>query len=517
VSVGRTIDAAVQRVPDRAALIVGGRRCTYRDLEGETRRVAAALAAHGVGPGDRVALVDDGSVLSVATILAAARLGAASAQMNVQLTPDELGKLAAAVGARVGVAGERYLGRLAGAVDVVIGESDLGEGDLDDRPPRPDGPDEPDGTGDDDEALVLFTSGTTGLPKPISISHGVVGQRLAFYGAPIDPGEPPATDMMSVPIFHIGGTLGLLISLYAGHELVVLPRFDAGEWLRAVEEHRVSQTFVVPTMLQRILDHPDLGSRDLSSLRQLSYGAAAAPVALVERALDALPEVGFVNTFGQTETLGAYAALSPDDHRRRHKLGSAGRPLPGVEVRIVDPAGGGDGEGQAIGEVGEVWVRAAQNVTRDWLHTGDLAFVDDEGYLHPVGRLADTINRGGEKFGPIEVEEALRAHPAVRDAGVAGLPDAELGQRVGAVVVLAAAEPPASEPSTAEPPTTGSPTAAELRAFCAERLARYKLPDWIVFAADLPYSNLGKVSRTALAEVIAEALRQGRADDAVHA
>jgi acyl-CoA synthetase (AMP-forming)/AMP-acid ligase II len=246
----------------------------------------------------------------------------------------------------------------------------------------------------------------------------------------------------------------------------------------------VSQTFIVPTMLQRILDHPDFPRHDLSSLRQVSYGAAAAPVALVARALDALPDVGFANVFGQTETLGAYAALSAENHRARRKLGSAGLPLPGVELRIVDVATETD---CPVGEVGQVWVRAAQNVTSDWLRTGDLAFLDADGYLFPAGRLADTINRGGEKFGPIEVEEVLRRHPAVRDAGVCGVPDPELGQRVAAVVV------------TVDDADVGPD---DLRAFAAERLARYKLPERIVFADDLPYSNLGKVSRRALAAVI---------------
>jgi long-chain acyl-CoA synthetase len=296
--------------------------------------------------------------------------------------------------------------------------------------------------------------------------------------------------MLSAPIFHIGGTLGLLVSLRSGRTVVVLPRFEAGAWLRAVEQHQVSRSFVVPTMLQRILDHPDFPSRDLSSLQQISYGAAAAPVALVERALDALPEIGFMNVFGQTETLGAYAALTAEDHRARRKLGSAGKPFPGVELRIVDVATDTD---CPVGTAGQVWVRAAQNVTSDWLRTGDLAFLDAEGYLHPVGRMTDTINRGGEKFGPIEVEEVLRSHPAVRDAGVCGLPDLELGQRVGAVVVTVAGE---------------AIDADDLRAFAAERLARYKLPESIVFADDLPYSNLGKVSRQALAGVIVGSLSE---------
>jgi acyl-CoA synthetase (AMP-forming)/AMP-acid ligase II len=491
-NVGRTIDPAVERVPERIALVVGDHRCSYGELEQWVRRVATALTAHGVRRGERVALVDNGSILSAATILAAARIGAASAQMNVQLTVDELAKLATAVGAKVGVAGEPFREGLAKAIgrSAVLGERDIAE--LDGTPP------EDDAIGDgDDEALVLFTSGTTGLPKPIFISHGVVAQRLRFYASPVDPEVPQATDMMSAPIFHIGGTLGLLITLHSGNKMVVLPRFEAGSWLRAVEQHQVSQTFVVPTMLQRILDHSDFPTRDLSSLRQISYGAAAAPVALVERALDALPQAGFMNVFGQTETLGAYAALTPDDHRSRRKLGSAGKALPGVELRIVDVT---SDEDCPTGGVGEVWVRAAHNVSAGWLRTGDLASLDDEGYLHPVGRMTDTINRAGEKFGPIEVEEALRGHPAVRDVGVTGVPDREMGQRVGAVVVA-----------------DGAVDADELRTFGRARLARYKLPEWIVFADDLPYSNLGKVSRKALVAVILDAREKGSADDALHA
>ena len=482
-NIGQAIDPAVAEVPERTALIAGDRQCSYRDLEQWVRRVAAALTARGVGPGARVALVDNGSILSVATILGAARIGACSAQMNVLLTADELGKLATAVDARIGVAGEPFRTNLAGVLgaEAVLGEDDVAGPDQD----RLDGPD---GTAvavaDTDDALVLFTSGTTGLPKPVAISHGVVAERLGFYAAPIDPDAPPVVDLMSAPIFHIGGTLGLLVSLRAGRTMVMLPRFAAGAWLEAVEQHRVSQTFIVPTMLQRILDHPDFPQRDLSSLQQISYGAAAAPVALVARALDALPDVRFSNVFGQTETLGAYAALTAEDHRARRKLGSAGKALPGVELRIVDVATETDCR---AGAVGQVWVRAAQNVTRDWLRTGDLAFLDDDGYLHPVGRMTDTINRGGEKFGPIEVEEVLRSHPAVRDAGVCGVPDPELGQRVAAVVVTVDGE-------DVDPD--------DLRAFVAERLARYKRPERIVFADDLPYSNLGKVSRQALAAVV---------------
>src|SRR6202035_5485923 len=153
-------------------------------------------------------------------------------------------------------------------------------------------------------------------------------------------------------------------------------------------------------------------------------------------AMAAMPHVGFANVFGQTETLGAYTTLLPDDHRDPKRVGSVGRPLPGVEVRVVDPETGIDVE---PGTVGELWVNTSQNVIEGWLPTGDLARQDPDGYIYPSGRLKDTINRGGEKFGPIEVEEAVRTHPAIRDVAVAGLADEEMGQRVGAAVV---ARPP---------------------------------------------------------------------------
>ena len=468
---GHLIDPAVRAVPGRTALATADGTCSYGHLEVLVRRSAAALAGAGVGSGDRVALVDLAGELAVATILAAARLGAATAQMNVYLTSGELERLVDSVGARVGVAGAPYAEALGRAVDGPV----LGAGVLADGSEEFDGP----GVGEgDDTALVLFTSGTTGLPKPVAISHGVVADRLAFWTKPIDPTAAPAVDMLSAPIFHIGGTLGLFVSLHQGKELVLLPRFDAGRWLELVERYRVSQTFVVPTMLLRILEHPRFASTDLRSLRSLSYGAAAAPVELVRRAMAALPWVDFSNTFGQTETLGAYAALTPDDHRRGDRFGSVGRPLAGVELRIVDPA---TGRPVAPGEPGEFHVRAAQNTTDDWLATGDTGRQDTEGYLYLSGRLSDVINRGGEKLGPVEVEEVLRDHPAVLDAGVVGVPDPELGERVGAVVVVDRPVP-----------------AGELAAHCASRLATYKVPELFGFTGELPVTVLGKLDRRSL-------------------
>ena len=189
------------------------------------------------------------------------------------------------------------------------------------------------------------------------------------------------------------------------------------------------------------------------------------------------------NLFGQTETLGAYAAFLPEDYRRRDRLGSVGRPLPGVRVRIVNP---GSDTPVEIGEVGEVLVLSPHNVEPGWLRTGDLARADADGYLYAEGRLSDTINRHGVKFGPIEIDAVLRRHPAVSDVAVTGVPDREAGERVEAAVVLAC-------PSTED----------ELREFCRENLARFKVPARITFVADLPYNETGKVDRTALVALLA--------------
>ncbi len=481
------IDAAAAGDPTRVALIIDGRFVTYGELAAAVRQCAAALAANGVVAGDRVAVVDAGSLLSIATLLGAARIGAAAALMNPALTPPELcGLLKNAGCADIAVVGEVYLDRVreAGA-PTVLTESDLFGGDAPASALKVDNS----GPSDDKrDALILFTSGTTGLPKAVGISSRRLTKRVTRMSAPFRADSKPAVGLMCVPFFHVGGSLGMLGSLYSGNTSVVQQRFDAGEWLRLVSEHRVSATFLVPTMLQRILDHPDFTGTDLASLAAIAYGAAAAPIALVRRAMAALPHVAFANVFGQTETLGAYTTLMPDDHRDPARAGSVGRPLPGVQVRIVDPTTGVDVE---PGTVGELWVNTdqnvAQNVNEGWLRTGDLGRRDPDGYLFPSGRLSDTINRGGEKFGPIEVEEALRSHPAVSDVAVAGIADGEMGQRVGAVVVARA-------PVTLD----------QLRSHCRELIAYFKLPELIAIVDRIPYSATGKVSRRQIAAMISD-------------
>lgn len=475
-NISTVIDAAAAGDPDRAALIVDGRVISYGELAAAVGRCAARLAANGLS-GARVAVVDVGSLLSITTLLGAARIGAAAALMNPALTPQEIRGLAKNAGcADAGVAGEAYASRLreAGASTVLTATDLLGGGEVSAAPPAEDV--------EDRDALILFTSGTTGLPKAIGITNGQLSARISGVATPFRADVPPTVSMMSVPFFHVGGAIGLLGNLYSGNTYVIQDRFDAGAWLRLVQQHRVTSTFLVPTMLQRILDHPDFGGSDLTSLVAIAYGAAAAPVALMRAAMAAMPHVGFANVFGQTETLGAYTTLLPDDHRDPNRMGSVGRPLPGVEVRVVDPETGIDLE---PGTVGELWVNTSQNVIEGWLRTGDLARQDPDGYIYPSGRLKDTINRGGEKFGPVEVEEAIRTHPAVRDVAVAGVADEEMGQRVGAAVV-------ARSPVTLE----------ELREHCRKQIAYFKLPERLIIVDQIPYNDTGKVNRRQLAALI---------------
>ena len=500
--VGGLLEAPAGQDPARSALVMAdGTVWSYAALAHLTARWADTLRAAGVGPDDRVALADRGGARGTAVTLAAAAIGAATAQMNPALTAPEFADLVAV--ARCGpvaVAADDAAGPLGDALGPAVVVL------LDPAPVLSDPAPVLSSTLDADrEVLVLFTSGTTGTPKAVPVTNAAVMARMSAYRSPFAPGRPAGVSLMCVPSFHIGGMLGLLLNLFGGDTTVVMPRFDAGRWLALVDEHGVTGAFLVPTMLARVLDHPDATSTDLPSLRTLGYGAAAAPVDLVRRAMDRWPHVGFANVFGQTETLGAYTTLGPDDHRDARRIGSVGRPLPGVEVRVVDPV---TGAGRADGEVGELWVRSAQTVggttsvrapdgTAGWFATGDLAHRDPDGYLYPSGRMSETINRGGEKFGPVEVADAVRTHPAVSEVAVAGVPDAEMGERVGVLVV-------AVDPA-------GAPTLDQLRGHCRDRLAPHKLPEVLVVVDALPVNDLGKLPR----RVVTERIVQGRAAPAM--
>lgn len=334
---------------------------------------------------------------------------------------------------------------------------------------------------------IMYTSGTTGAPKAVVVRHPPAdtdGRPAAWNGLGF---------MTSSPFSTTSGALLVYGPMRGGLSGWFQPRFDPGQWLSLVETHRPVVTFLVPAMVQLIVAHPRFEETDLSSLAALTIGGAPIARATLRRLGGRLPRTDILVGYGLTE-FGA-VTRSPSGDRGQH-LGSAGTPLPGVEIRIVD----GDGTELPAGQVGEITVRGAeppreyykapagtpQPWREGWLSSGDLGYLDDDGFLWITGRTKDIIIRGGHNIAPSEVEEVLYAHPEVVDAAVAGIPHDVLGEDVGAWVVL-------SEGSEA--------SAAELRAFLLERLADYKVPRQLHFIDQLPRNASGKVIKSELVTI----------------
>lgn len=350
-------------------------------------------------------------------------------------------------------------------------------------------------------AVVLFTSGTTSKPKAVELTHNnltsYVTGTVEFASA--DPGDAA---LICVPPYHIAGVGAALSNLYAGRKMVYLRHFDANEWVRLVGTENVTSATVVPTMLDRIVAVLDADKVTLPSLRTLAYGGSKVALPLVRKALSLLPEVGFVNAYGLTETSSTIAVLTPDDHRTAlastddgaaRRLGSVGQPVPGIEVQIR----GEDGSVLGPGEPGELFVRGEQVSGRytdigsvldeqGWFPTRDVAYLDADGYLFIGGRSDDTIIRGGENIAPAEIEDVLVEHPHVRDCAVVGAEDPEWGQIIVAVVV--------PRPDT-------DPDVEELRGYVRTRLRGSRTPDRVVFRSELPANATGKILRR---ELVAE-------------
>jgi acyl-CoA synthetase (AMP-forming)/AMP-acid ligase II len=351
---------------------------------------------------------------------------------------------------------------------------------------------------DSETTILMYTSGTTSLPKGVMLTHNEFTAYVCNSVEMAD-GTPRGSALLAAPLHHIAGATNIMTSLFTGRRLVVLRQFDATEWLEAVQKEKVTHAFLVPTMMKQLIDHPDFGKYDLSSLENVSYGGAAMPVPVIRRAIEAFPKtVGFVNAFGQTETTSTLTILGPDDHRlegspeeverRTRRLASIGKPLPDVEVKVVDE----DGKGLPAGEIGEICVHtprlmkgyatgtgeATTPEREGWLPTRDMGWIDEDGYIFLAGRKDDMIIRGGENIAPAEVEVVLQSHPAVEEAAVIGLPDEEWGQRVAAVV----ATQPGSQVSE-----------EELVEFCRQRLASFKKPEVVHFVDELPKNQMGKI------------------------
>lgn len=487
-AVSMLLDMAVDAHPDRVAIGSARDGLTYGRLQRAAAGGASLILANGA---QHVAFVGiNGPVLPL-LLFAAAQAGVPFTPLNYRLSPEQLQAQVTELPSPLVVADADYHEALGTGVPVLDSaawlEAALGAD-----------PAEPQDVEDDAAAVVLFTSGTTSKPKGVLLKHenlvSYVLQTVEFASA-----EPEGSVLISVPPYHIAGVGTVLTNVFAGRRMVYLPAFTAESWLELVREERVTNAMVVPTMLSRIVDHLAGSTADVPALRGLAYGGARMPRPVLAAALEAFPEVGFVNAYGLTETSSTVAVLGPEDHRAAvgssdprvaGRLGSVGRLVPGMEGVIRDELG----EPVPAGTPGELWVRGpqvsgeyvGQGSVLDadgWFPTKDRAWFDEDGYLFIEGRSDDTIIRGGENIAPAEVEDVLVHHPGVREAAVLGMPDDEWGERIVAALV-------------AKPGVVLD--AEEVRGYVRARLRGSRTPDDVVVIDELPHSPTGKLLRREL-------------------
>jgi len=444
--------------------------CTWPELLGRAMSAVGWLEEIGADPGEPVAALVTTSPDVIALTLAAAAAGKPLAPLGPRLTERELVPCVRGIGAKVLVAepgyaalGER-VAAASGARLAVLPEFPAADAiDL----PEP---------GMEDIAVILHTSGTTGLPKPVPMTQRMLAQRALVNSAllRLDSSSAYAT---ASPFHHIAGWGNVAVALGAAATIVPAPRFSIEEW-RRLGSLGVTHALLVPTMVYMLLERDALR---LGTLRVLQYGSAPMPPDTLRRAVAALAGVSFASIYGQTEG-SPISCLTHDDHVRaaaghEHLLASVGRAVPGVELRITGPDGDGVGELLARGP------HLFRYADDGWQHTGDLGWLDADGYLYLAGRKGDMIIRGGENVYPLEVENVLTEHPAVAEAVVVGVPDPRLGETVKAYVVWA---------------DGAAPDQATLRAFARVRLAGFKVPAVWEFTDSLPRNANGKVLRAQL-------------------
>ncbi len=501
--------------PDQEVLVFEGRRFDYQTLQDRVNRLAGGFKALGLGRADRLAVLQTNCNEYVEAYYAASKLGIAFIPLNYRAKLDELRYMLTDSEATAVMVGDRYVELIEKlrpeltSVKVYISIESSWAGMVRYGELLAAEPEEVEAEVDDGDLNVLmYTSGTTALPKGVMLTYGDFSEYVLNSVEPAD-GTDRGSFLLAVPLYHIAGLTSIMTNIYGGRRLVMLAQFEPGLWLRTVEREKITHAFVVPTMLKRILDQPDFELADLSSLQILSYGAAPMPLPVIRRAIERFPKtVGFINAFGQTETTSTVTMLGPEDHRlegppeevekKLRRLSSIGRPLPDVELKIVDEAG----NELPPGQVGEIAIRSArvmkgywkreaetaQTLAGGWVRTRDMGWVDEDGYVYLAGRKSDMVIRGGENIAPEEVEAVLHTHPAVDEAAVFGIPDEEWGERVAAAVVL--------KPGM-------QATAEELMEYCRQRLASFKKPEVIFFVDSLPRNPMGKVLKKELRQTFA--------------
>jgi acyl-CoA synthetase (AMP-forming)/AMP-acid ligase II len=495
-----------------AYTVVDGGEMTFAQWDGESNRLARSLTGHGIERGDRVAIYmpAEEALRWVIGYSAVHKAGGVAVPTNIRLAVPELVHQLAHAEVKVLLCDATLEPVAREAVHAMTKEGSASSAPLMTEPlikvaPGGDPPfswgdgADPDASpyqvpvGPDDLADILYTSGTTGRPKGVAIRH----RNAALIPGGPNPSFSGKRWLHASPMFTFAGIGFIYNPMQLGLCGVYQPKFDAGRWLRAVEELQPTMCFIVPSMAQLIVAHPTFATADLASIQLCAIGSAPLAPATLVAMQERMPEAAVSNSYGMTEAGPAFCAMPKGESLRR--IGSVGQPMPPLEVRFVDD----DGEELERGEVGEVAIRlegrqreyyrdpeATAGTWKDgWLHTGDLGRMDEDGYLYIVGRKKDVIIRGGNNIHAMDVEAVLHDHPGVLEAAVVGMPHKVLGEDVAAFVVLKA---------------DSDATPDELRDHTAARLADYKVPRYIEIVDELPRNATGKVLKPQLRARFAE-------------
>ncbi len=488
--------------PDRPAFTDGssGASLTYAQLFEAAKSRAATVRA---SEAQRLVKLDVSNLGTPISLFTSAWAGVPYVPLNYRLTDEEIEALLQRVTPAYLVTEEKRIPRLGALPDV----APIHTGAFVDDASHADSLEDTWSMDPEEVAVLLFTSGTTGVPKAAVLRH----KHLVSYiltSVEFASADDNEAALVCVPPYHIAGIAAILSSVYSGRHVVQLPNFSAEAWIDLARSHEISTAFVVPTMLARIVDALEgETSADMSHLRSLSYGGGKMPLSVIERAMKLFPDTDFSNAYGLTETSSTIAVLGPDEHREaeaasdeniRRRLVSVGQALPGVEIEIRDD------EGRVLGpgERGEIYVRGEQvsgeyegrgSVTDadGWFPTRDAGSMDTEGYLFLEGRADDVIVRGGENLSPGEIEDVLLTHPTVLDAAVVGVPDEQWGEGVAAAVV---------------PRKGAAIDVAELQAYVNEHMRSSRVPQLMEVWDELPYNETGKLLRRVVKAKLAEAV-----------
>ena len=507
--------AAIGRGDAEDFIVYGEERIGFGSFIEQANGVSRGLAALGVGPGDRVAVLSANNPEWCLTFWGAVNLGAVLVGLNGWWKADEIVYGLEDSGAKILIADRPRLERVASMLEsiptlekVFVIDEDFDSLIVDPGPAIPDTP-----IDEDDPAVIFYTSGTTGKPKGAVSTHRsmIANLQNTFYNAiagamtsggssalTTGGGTPPAS-LLTSPLFHVSGChSGMVMGLAAGIKLVLpVGKFEPEKAMQLIQDEKVTVWATVPTMVWRVVEHPDRASYDLGTVTTVAYGGSPSAAELQRRVQETFPNIGvsMTNAYGLTETSSVATSISGQEFMDRPD--SVGRPMPVVEVQVVSA----DGAIQPAGEqgIGEVWIRGpivmpgywnrpdatAEMITPDgWLKSGDVGYLDEDGYLFITDRAKDMIIRGGENVYCVEIENRLIEHPAVAEAGVIGVPHQSLGEEVKAVVRL--------EPGAAA-------TESELAEWVAATLANFKVPVYWEFATEqLPRNPSGKLLKNVL-------------------